>query len=115
MAYLSEKSKRILQLIADGRTYERILALHSDLTYKDIFHAAEEALRILTAPKNSWQKDQERIREKYKRLGERWGEKEEETLRHLYKTGIPTSEICRRLERPQGAIYKRLRKLKLMD
>ncbi|MFL7812020.1 MAG: hypothetical protein AB8I80_25505 [Anaerolineae bacterium] len=41
------KSRTVLVLIAEGRTYEQILALHPELTYYDIFAAAKEALAHL--------------------------------------------------------------------
>jgi hypothetical protein len=43
----SLKSKVVLALIAEGRTYEQILSLHPELTYYDIFAAAREALAYL--------------------------------------------------------------------
>jgi len=39
----SPKSRTVLALIAEGRTYEQILSLHPELTYRDIFAAAQEA------------------------------------------------------------------------
>jgi hypothetical protein len=41
------KSRTVLALIAEGRTYEQILSLHPELTYYDIFAAAKEALAYL--------------------------------------------------------------------
>jgi len=41
---LSPASVNVLRLIAEGRTYEQILALRPELTYPDIFSAAREAL-----------------------------------------------------------------------
>ncbi|MBN1139680.1 MAG: hypothetical protein JXM73_24115 [Anaerolineae bacterium] len=41
---LSARSVTILKLIAQGHTYDQILALHPELTYPDIFEAAREAL-----------------------------------------------------------------------
>jgi hypothetical protein len=43
----SPKSRVVLSLIAEGRTYEQILSLHPELTYYDIFAAAREALAYL--------------------------------------------------------------------
>jgi hypothetical protein len=43
---LSPTSVNVLRLIAEGRTYEQILALRPELTYPDIFGAAREALAI---------------------------------------------------------------------
>jgi hypothetical protein len=43
------RSRMVLALIAEGRTYEQILSLHPELTYYDIFAAAKEALAYLPA------------------------------------------------------------------
>jgi hypothetical protein len=45
----SSKSRTVLALIAEGRTYEQILSLHPELTYYDIFAAAKEALAYFPA------------------------------------------------------------------
>lgn len=46
---LSEQARAILQLIAAGRSYDQILLRFPDLTYQDIFEAAQEALAKLPA------------------------------------------------------------------
>lgn len=46
---LSANSCAILQMIAAGRSYEQILKHCSELTYKDIFAAAQEALDLVEA------------------------------------------------------------------
>ncbi len=43
---LSEKSKIILGLIAEGHSYSQIVDGHSGISYLDIFNAAEDALRL---------------------------------------------------------------------
>jgi uncharacterized protein (DUF433 family) len=43
---LSAQSVTVLKLIAKGRSYEQILVLQPDLTYRDIFDAAREALEV---------------------------------------------------------------------
>ena len=43
---LSEKSRAILEAIAEGHSYEQILSTRIAHTYNDIFHAAAEALDI---------------------------------------------------------------------
>ena len=43
---LSVKSEAVLTMIAEGRTYEQILARNGELTYLDIFGAAREALDL---------------------------------------------------------------------
>ena len=48
---LSETARRILGLIAEGRSHDQILQQHPDLTYFDICAAAREALELVqTAP-----------------------------------------------------------------
>jgi len=42
----SERIIRVLELIAEGRSYEQIIAVCPDLTYTDIFAAAAEALKV---------------------------------------------------------------------
>lgn len=39
--YLSEKSVRVLRLIADGHSYSQIVDGNPDIKYRDIFDAAE--------------------------------------------------------------------------
>ena len=46
---LTEKSRAILEAIAQGHTYEQILAQHLAWTYHDIFLAAAEALDVAKA------------------------------------------------------------------
>ena len=43
---LSAAAISVLEMIAAGSTYEKILAAYPDLTYLDIFHAAEAALDL---------------------------------------------------------------------
>src|SRR5688500_8256327 len=46
---LSERTRAILGLIAEGRSYDQILQQHPELTYFDIFAAAREALELTPA------------------------------------------------------------------
>ena len=50
---LSEKSRAILQAIAEGHTYEQILVQDLAWTYHDIFQAAAEALEAPQATMKS--------------------------------------------------------------
>jgi hypothetical protein len=43
---LSDQATTILELIAEGRSYDQILQRHPDLTYLDIFAAARAALKL---------------------------------------------------------------------
>ena len=47
---LNAKSCTALEAIAEGHSYEQILAANPHLTYKDIFAAAAEALDLLDSP-----------------------------------------------------------------
>ncbi len=44
---LPETARRVLGLIAEGRSYDQILQQHPELTYFDIFAAAREALELV--------------------------------------------------------------------
>jgi hypothetical protein len=46
---LSKKSRVILEAIADGHSYEQILAQYPAWTYHDVSEAAAEALQASTA------------------------------------------------------------------
>ena len=43
---LSNKAVAVLSLISEGCSYSQIVDGHPDITYLDIFAAAEEALRL---------------------------------------------------------------------
>lgn len=47
---LSDKAARVLTAIAQGHTYEQILARDRTLAYLDIFAAAREALAVAAQP-----------------------------------------------------------------
>lgn len=114
-AKLSETATIVLALIAEGHTYEQILALHPELTYKDVFAAAGEALQLAYEPQSSYQARMDEIKQKHPNAYEKWSEAEDVRLRDLHLQGMRTSEIAIELGRQPGAITSRLQKLGLAD
>ena len=136
---LSESARRILGLIAEGRSYDQILQQHPELTYFDIFAAAREALDAVQAEPSEPILDQspplsppvellplpaprpkppsfvERARATHGRAFARWSREEDTRLEQLFRAGMPRSEIVRLLDRHEGAITRRLEKLGLIE
>lgn len=109
---LSKKSAAVLSLIASGFSYAQIVDGHPDITYFDVFHAAEEALTLLETP-TDYQSRIARIKEAHPRAYEPWSAEEEESLRTLHRNGVSPREIALRLHRQPGAISSRMAKLAL--
>ena len=136
---LSESARRILGLIAEGRSYDQILQQHPELTYFDIFAAAREALDAVPAEPSKPILDQspplsppvellplpaprpkppsfvERARATHGRAFARWSREEDTRSEQLFRAGMPRSEIVRLLDRHEGAIKRRLEKLGLIE
>ena len=112
---LSEKSITVLCLIADGRSYTQIVDSNVDITYRDIFVAAEEALEALKAPEASseWDKRMARIKQEYPRAYERWTDMEDTELTGMCQKGSTVAEIADHLGRQPSAIRARITKLGL--
>lgn len=120
MMNLSPNSRAILRAIADGRTYEQILAIHPQLTYKVIFNAAAEALALLDSgeqgaqPKSHEERLAE-IKEAHPRAYEAWCAEEDADLARFFNSGMSPSEIAKKLQRQPSAIRSRLSKLNLVS
>ena len=84
---LSSESATVLKLIAEGRTYEQILALHPDLTYLDIFDAAREALEITEKEPSAHEERLATIRQAHPRAYEKWTDEEDARLARLVQSG----------------------------
>lgn len=112
---LSDKSRQILTLISDGRSYQQILSLHSDYTYKDIFSAAKEALELENTPELNHQDRLAEIKQKHPNAYAPWTPKQEEILKSMHKGGAPVKAIASALKRQPGAIESRIRKLGLEE
>jgi hypothetical protein len=107
---LSSKSVKVLTLIADGHSYSQIVDSHADISYRDIFDAAEEALR-LNYPPSSYEARMVVIKQKYPRAYERWTQSEDAQLAAMYTQGTPLEELAARFQRQPSAIRSRIEKL----
>ena len=98
---LTDKSRAILEAIAQGHSYEQILAQDPAWTYHDIFRAAVEALDVARAKCGcrSYEERMEEIRQAYPRAYEKWSNEEDDRLRGLFRAGTPVKEIARALQR----------------
>ena len=108
-----ENVVRVLSLIAEGRSYEQIVSLYPDLTYKDVFRAAEEAVKVISSPKSSYQVRLGEIKRQHPRAYEKWTEIEEDRVRQMHTEGKSDREIADELHRQPSAISSRIPKLGL--
>jgi DNA-directed RNA polymerase specialized sigma24 family protein len=112
---LSKKSRVLLQVIADGRTCEQILANFPAWTYHDISLAAAEALAAANAQPTGKSYELAKVRQEIPRAYEKWDAEEDDRLTRLFHAGKPQEEIARLLQRKQGAIHSRLARLNLVS
>ena len=112
---LSDKSRQILTLISAGHSYEQILSMRSDYTYKDIFSAAKEALELENQPNLNHQDKLAEIKQRYPNAYEPWTERQEKILKSMHKGGAPVKAIASALKRQPSAIKSRIRKLGLEE
>ena len=113
---LSARSISVLEMIAAGSTYEQILAAYPDLTYLEIFRAAEESLGLALAESGARHPAYSvaEKRERYPRTYEKWTDAEDVELRQLIASGATVAQIAGRLPRNRGAIRSRIVKLNLV-
>jgi hypothetical protein len=109
---LSEKSRRILQLIADGQSYGQIIDQHVDLRYQDIFKAAEEALQQQESS-SEYRDRLVEIRSKYANAYFPWTIDSDSQLVSMHQSGIGLLELASHFCRQPSAIRSRLEKLRL--
>jgi len=107
---LSEKSVKVLRLIAEGHSYSQIVDGHPEVSYRDIFNAAEEALRLNETP-SEYEEHMAAIKRKHPRAYERWTQDEDTRLATLYAQGTPIDELAAHFQRQPSAIRSRLEKL----
>jgi len=110
---LSPKSIAVLSLIADGHSYAQIVDGHPNISYLDIFHAAEEALR-LNESESDYHRRMAEIKSKHPRAYEKWTDDEDDELRLLFRRGVSNSEAAKHFGRQPSAISSRLNKLGLI-
>jgi transposase-like protein len=108
---LSAKSVTVLTMIANGHTYQQILDQHPDLTYPDIFCAAQEALDAMETIPSDYHQRLARIQKAYPRAYQKWTEEEDDALFQLVRSGVNVDEVARRLQRQPSAIHSRMQKL----
>ena len=90
-----------------------ILAGELDLTYKDIFDAAAEALVVADSAPPTHKERMEHIHQLHPRAYEPWTAEEDARLTQLSRSGQAAKEIAEILQRQPGAIQSRLAKLNL--
>ena len=125
---LSAKSTAIMALIAQGCSYEQIVAAHPSITYRDIFKAAEEVLAATKLPDSNPRRGapdapahaneddyRTRVKLRHRRAYEVWTAREEDQLRRLIEDGLTVARIAGRLERNRGAIRARIVRLGLVN
>jgi len=109
---LSEKGVKVLRLIAEGHSYSQIVDGHTEINYRDIFDAAEEALRLNETP-SEYEERIAAIKRKHPRAYERWTQDEDTRLAVMYAEGSALDERAVRFQRQPSAIRSRLEKLAL--
>jgi len=109
---LSNKAIAVMELIAQGHSYEQILATYPALTYRDIFDAAAE---VLKAAEGSTPSHMEKTKRKHPRAYEKWTQDEEQQLRDLIAEGHTVARIAKRLQRNRGGIRARIVQLGLVE
>jgi DNA-binding NarL/FixJ family response regulator len=116
MNELSEKSRAILELIAEGHSYDHILHRKSNIKYLDIFQAAAEVLEVAEQFKSgsSYEQRMAEIRQTHPRAYEKWSDEEDATLKKLFQSGSNAKEIANKLKRQPSAIRSRLAKFGLV-
>jgi hypothetical protein len=109
---LSEKSVKVLGLIAEGHSYSQIVDGHADIHYHDIFHAAEEALR-LDESKRDYHERIAQIKSRYPNAYEPWSAADDIELAAMHSRCRQIEEMATRFQRQPSAIRSRLAKLNL--
>jgi len=109
---LNQKSVAVLRYIANGHSYAQIVDTHADISYLDIFAAAEEALEILESS-SSHEDRMAKIKQNHSRAYERWTDEEDRELTRMCQEGNKVAEIADHLGRQPSAIRSRLAKLGL--
>ncbi|MDX2176318.1 MAG: hypothetical protein SF028_07585 [Candidatus Sumerlaeia bacterium] len=111
---LSEKSQTILRLIADGLSYEQIVAHRAGIRYPDIFAAAKEALELL-ADRPGHAARLEQIKAQHPQAYAPWTKDADEELALLHSESRSVGEMAEHFGRQPSAIRSRLRKLGLVE
>jgi hypothetical protein len=107
---LSAKSAAILGLIASGHSYGQIVDGHPDVSYLDIFAAAEEALGLGESP-TQYEERMRQIRERYPNAYRPWTDELDRELTRRASEGADTRSLSAVFGRQPSAIRSRLTRL----
>ena len=105
----------MLELIAEGHTYDQILAIQPTLTYMDIFKAAREALDIAEEATSGYTKRLAQIRRSHSRAYEKWTTEEEDRLVQLFRSNRTVEDIAPLLQLQPSAIRSLMMRLGLIE
>lgn len=93
----TQKSTKILTGISQGMSYEQILAANgNEITYKDIFYAASQALSFAKTTSRSIRQSKE------------WDETEIEILCKMFNDGVDVGQIASSLHRNRRTCIRKL-------
>jgi DNA-binding NarL/FixJ family response regulator len=112
---LSARATAVLRLISQGRTYEQILSLHPEMTYLDIFSAAQEALEATAPTGGTRVEGGYEVREPRPHPSEPWSAAEDAELAQLLAGGENVEEVAARLRRRPDAVRARMIRLNLIE
>src|SRR5207253_627590 len=99
---LSRKSVTVLSLIAEGHSYAQIVNGHPEISYRDIFAAAEEALRLQESP-SDYQVRLAKLKERSPKAYERWTAEEDADLAKAFRTGVSVEKLGKMFQRQTSA------------
>lgn len=99
---LSQKSRVILEAIAEGHSFEQILFGNQELSYNDIFRAVAEALECIEQPEQDKTHSLEGIRRKFPRAYEKWSLDDDARLAGFFRAKRKINDIAK--------VFQRLRK-----
>ena len=109
LTQLSEQARTILELIAEGYTFEQ---LSNDYSTSDIQDAAREALEVDVATHPTAVALDRRVKTNI-RTYEVWTEKEDAMLLDMVQNGVALQDIATELERHPMTIRRRITQLGL--
>ena len=121
---------RVLKLISEGYSYDKILKANSALTMGDIMASADLARQVIEQLEDEQGEVEigrgavftvargellalDKLREKYPRAYRPWPPREDNQLAEMLKRGLSVNDMSRQLGRQPGAIRIRLEKLEL--
>ena len=116
--YLSDTAVAVLEMIAAGANYDRILSVQSTLTYLDIFDAAREALNLSASgpdiPRSEPAYTVAEVRQEHPNAYQRWTADADDELARRFREGMDIADLAHHFHRGEGAIRSRLDRLILV-